>query len=358
MPNVSIIIVNFNGKEHLSDCLNSIYNQTYQDFEIILVDNNSVDDSVELILANYPEVILLKQNKNLGFCEGNNTGASHSSGEYILLLNNDTKMEKDCLENLVKIMQASDKMTIGIFPKVKFFYNRRIINAMGTQWHIRTHWRDFRIGMFDFESHKEAFQVFGSIFPVVLLKKNIFFEIGMFDPAFFASCEDFDLCYRANIMGYKFFVEPKAIVDHKYRATTVSLLKPHWHHYLFIRNYLMVFLKNYELKNLVKFFPYALYRYAIKGFINSLKSIDLKYIYIYIRLIIYLILKSPYWFRKRREVQQKRVIDDKSIWSESQIEEFNLFNFKGKFVYSLLNLRASKDENLYYELNNTRYTIK
>ncbi|MBU1628456.1 hypothetical protein KKB18_13890, partial [bacterium] len=137
-----------------------------------------------------------------------------------------------------------------------------------------------------------------------------------------------------------------------------QLFKPHWQQYFFARNYMLVFLKNYETKNLLKHFPYAFYRYIIKGLILSLKSMDLKFVYIYLRVMIYIVFKAPSWLKKRIEIQAKRVVSDEKIWTDTKVEEFNPFNFKGRFVYSLLNLRASLDENISYDVNGKKYELK
>ena len=99
---ISIIIVNYNGKKWLQKCLDSLLCQTYNNFEIIFVDNGSSDDSVEFVNNNYKDerIKIIKSDKNLGFAGGNNLGIDNSKGEYILLLNNDTWVEFDFLEKL------------------------------------------------------------------------------------------------------------------------------------------------------------------------------------------------------------------------------------------------------------------
>jgi len=357
-PELSIIITNWNGRIHLSECFESLRKQTFRDYEILMVDNNSQDDSIEYTKDNFPEVKIIQSEMNRGYCGGNNLGCESSKGKFILFLNNDTVLHEDCLDELVKTLKSADGEIIGVFPKVKYYKNPQMINAIGVVWHKRIHWRDHRVGTFDFGQHKNTEVVFGSIFPALLIKKKEFIAIGMFDESFFAQCEDFDLCYRANILGYRFLIQPKAEILHKYRATSKELFRPHWHHYFFVRNYMLVFLKNYEMRNLLKHLPYAFYRYVIKGLMQSVKRFDYKFLFIYLRIIIYLILKSPHWMKRRKQIQSKRVIDDVKLWKDTQVEEFNPFNYKGRFVYSLLNLRASLNESLQYEVDGKLYTIK
>jgi len=358
MPKVSVIVTNWNGKIHLKECFDSLFCQSYKDFEVIMVDNNSEDDSVEFVKSNYPKVRIIQEKINHGYCGGNNIGVEAAEGEYLFLLNNDTALKKDCIKFLVETLSTGNENVFGAFPKVKYYHNEKIINTMGTQWHQRVHWRDFRVGTFDLGQHEESFEVFGSIFPAVLLKRDLFLKIGSFDDKFFSSCEDFDLCYRTNLMGYKFLVEPKSEILHKYRATSSTLMKPHWNQYFFIRNYMLVFLKNYSLKNLIKYFPYAFRRYVLKGLTSAICSIDYKMVFIYLRVILFLIIKAPYWLSKRFEIQKQRKVPDELLWDRSNVEELNPFNYKGRYVYSLLNLRASKDENIKYNVEGKEYTIK
>jgi GT2 family glycosyltransferase len=117
---VSIIIVNYNGLNHLECLINSICNQTYKKFEIIFVDNNSIDESVNFIKKNYPKVKIVVNNKNLYFAEANNVGFEKSIGNLILLLNNDTVIEHDFLERLVT-KYNQNKEIVAVTPKILFF---------------------------------------------------------------------------------------------------------------------------------------------------------------------------------------------------------------------------------------------
>jgi len=106
---ISIIIVNHNGIRFLKDCLKSIYQQSYSDFEVILVDNGSTDGSVQFVKENFPGVIMIENKENLGFAISNNQGIELSKGKYIALLNNDTVVDKDWLKNLVSVAESSFK---------------------------------------------------------------------------------------------------------------------------------------------------------------------------------------------------------------------------------------------------------
>lgn len=104
-PLVSIIIANWNGASHLEDCLASIEAQTYRSIETVLIDNASVDSSVELVRAQFPRVRIVQNEINRGFCASNNQGAREASGELLFLLNNDTVIAPDCVEQMVKALK-------------------------------------------------------------------------------------------------------------------------------------------------------------------------------------------------------------------------------------------------------------
>ena len=266
MPKISVIIVNWNGLHYLEELLRSIERQSFRDFEVIMVDNGSTDGSVKWVRKNHPTVKLLPQKKNLGFCAGNNVGARAAAGEYLLLLNNDTALRPDALAGMLAVMEEKGETCFGVFPKVLFYDEPSVINAFGVVWNHEMQWKDIRVGLLDFGQFKEPEQVFGSIFAAVLVRRDVFFDIGMFDEAFFSFGEDFDVCYRANLMGYKFFTAPKAEVLHKYHGSLIKKKKPEYSHFLYIRNYLMTILKNYSKDSLKKHFRQAFRRYFINGF--------------------------------------------------------------------------------------------
>ena len=106
---VSVLIVNWNSKENLKDCLQSLFKIDYPNYEVIIVDNGSTDDSVSWVKKNYPGVIIAKANRNLGFAGGNEFGLKHCRGKYILFLNNDTLVTKSFLTELVSFIEKDEK---------------------------------------------------------------------------------------------------------------------------------------------------------------------------------------------------------------------------------------------------------
>src|SRR5579859_1031068 len=128
---VSIIIINFNGKNYLEKCLNSLENQIYKKAEIILIDNASTDGSVEFVKKKYPKVKMHINKKNQGFAEANNIGYSFSKGNYILFLNNDTIVSKNFLSELIKTIE-NDQSIGCVQSKILQMDNKNILDNVGT----------------------------------------------------------------------------------------------------------------------------------------------------------------------------------------------------------------------------------
>ncbi len=113
MPLVSIIIVNYSEKDLLADCLSSLKKTTYDNLEIIVVDNNSKDESVEFLLKEYPEIKVIKLEKNYGFAIPNNIAAKSAKGKYLVFLNNDTIVKPEWLIELVEVLEKNDEIKIA-----------------------------------------------------------------------------------------------------------------------------------------------------------------------------------------------------------------------------------------------------
>ena len=129
-PLVSVIVVNWNGKASLDDCLSSLRNQTFLDFELIVVDNGSTDGSVEIVRSHFPDCLIIRNTSNYGFARGNNQGIEKAKGKYIALLNNDAEAESHWLEELVKV--AEEDHRIGMLAsKIYLQGGHKIIDNVG-----------------------------------------------------------------------------------------------------------------------------------------------------------------------------------------------------------------------------------
>lgn len=353
---VSVIIVNWNGKRHLEECLDSLVRQSYSDLEIIMVDNASTDGSVEFVRANYPQVIVIENKTNMGFSGGNNLGIARSSGKYLFLLNNDTVVDEGCISELVRVIEEKGEDCIGVFPKVNFYDEPMFINSYGVVWNWKYYWRDNRIGLLDIGQYTVPERIFGAIFPALLVRKDAFAAIGMFDDYFFSYGEDFDICYRANIMGYNFYLAPSARVLHKYRASSGERGDPLWAHYFFLRNYIVVFLKNYETVNLIAHLPRILWRYIISQVVAAIKYKTNGGVRMVLGIARDLMLEFPRIIRKRRWVQVRRKRRDREIWDFSEVEDYNIFHYNNAIVLSRLNLDTAATGRQEYKVGDRVYS--
>ncbi len=217
---VSIIIPNYNGKRYLRECIQSIYDSTVVDIEVIVVDNLSQDDDLLWIKKEYPKIILKKLNKNYGFSYAVNRGIKIAKYPYVLLLNNDTKILEGFVEALLNTIR-SDKRIFAVSSKMLRYDDATLIDDAGDEYTIFG-W-GYKIGdgenSVNHNNYKEVFSACGG---AALYRKSVFSKIGYFDQAFFAYLEDLDIGYRARNYGYKNVYCPEAEVLHIGSATSGS----------------------------------------------------------------------------------------------------------------------------------------
>lgn len=216
---VSIIIPNYNGAQYLLRCVDSVFNQKVNcQIEVIVVDNYSTDRSCEMILEKFSQVIMIKLDKNYGFSTAVNEGIKASKGEFIILLNNDTEVEKLWLYYLLQEVK-NDKKIFSVCSKMVSYNERDKIDDAGDEFTILG-WAYKRGDGCDVDKYSQKCEVFSSCAGAAIYRREIFQKIGYFDQRFFAYMEDVDISYRAKIHGYKNIYCPQAVVYHIGSATT------------------------------------------------------------------------------------------------------------------------------------------
>lgn len=211
-PLVSVIVLNWNGKDYLRKCLVSLQKTQYPNFEVIVVDNASTDGSSQMVYEMFPWVKLIVNKKNVGFSLGNNIGIKNANGEIIVLLNNDTEVHPEWLNKIIHIFKKDP--TIGIVGCILCFPKTDIIQFSGAYLHpagygIVPHY-GMRLRDLKFPDIWEVDYVMGA---ALAIKRGTIKKIGLLDPAFFAYYEDVDWCFRVKKSGYK-VVMCKGIVYH------------------------------------------------------------------------------------------------------------------------------------------------
>jgi GT2 family glycosyltransferase len=261
MAKVSVIIVNYNGAHLLADCLGSLKRQTHRDFEVILVDNGSTDESVEVATLECPELRLLVLEWNTGFAQGNNLGIRASGGEYVVLLNNDAVAAPDFLRLLLSRIEQDE--TIGmVAPKILNFYDRTVIDSVGGLLLSPDGIGQGRgRGERDSTQHDGLVEVLLPSACAALYRRSMLDEIGLFPEDFVSYCEDTDLGLRARWAGWGAVSAPDAVVYHKYSATAGEYSPEKL--YLVERNHFLVALRNFPAKSLATLPFWSLYRYVL-----------------------------------------------------------------------------------------------
>jgi GT2 family glycosyltransferase len=248
LPRVSVIIVNFNGQDYLENCLVSLQQQTYPDYEIILVDNASSDRSIEIAQQYADDVKLVISGHNLGFAGGNNLGVQHTTGDYLAFLNPDTIVQPAWLIELVNAMTTIDRAGLAT-AKILLLSEPDRINTCGNDVHFTgiPTVRGWRLPASSMDQIEEVCSVSGACF---LMRKQVFVEIGGFSDDFFLYCEDNDLAWRAQLAGYSCWYVPTSVVFHRY-APRFGADK----FYFLERNRYRVVLQNLRWKTIVLLFP-------------------------------------------------------------------------------------------------------
>ena len=341
-PDISVSIVNLNGEKYLKECLGSLKELNYpQDkLEIIVVDNGSTDSSLDIIKKDYPQVKLIENSKNMGFAYANNQAAKAASGEYIAFLNNDTRVDKNWLIELLRPIYKDNEIVVS-GSKVLSIDGKKIdfvggmINFEGKGFQI-----DYGIAIENDNYDKYRFLPFVNG-GAMMIAKRVFIEADGFDEDFFAYYEDVDLGWRLWVLGYKVVFSPKSIVYHHHHGTSKAISEDKLR-FLKERNSIYSVFKNYDDENLSRVFSATLSSVFNRIFTDI--KFDYKNYYDLTDLISKKIKKEkvaisdeplsslmavkdfldnlPGLIKKRKKIQAARRRDDKAIFSY----------FKGQFL--------------------------
>lgn len=257
LPKVFVVILNFNGAKTLAPCLSSVFHSDYQNFEVLVVDNNSQDGSFELARQNYSRAHFIKNPENIGFAKGNNVGirwALEKFADYVLVLNNDTVIEKSTLSSLVQVAESKD--SVGIVSPLILTVTNEIWFAGG-----QIVWDKMKtIHLFTVASQVPyATEYLTGC--AMLIKKDVFKKIGLFDERFFLYYEDADFSLRTKNAGFELLVDPCAKIQHLEQSNTNNASKLYW----LVLSGLLFFQIHSSLRQKLWLFPYLQLR-RLKNF--------------------------------------------------------------------------------------------
>jgi hypothetical protein len=228
----------------------------YPNFEVIFVDNASTDGSLEHAKKKFGQDSRLKfvvNDRNYGFARGNNIGLEHAHGEYIVFLNNDTKVDSNWLKELIKVMDPDP--SIGIAQsKLLMMHDRRRIDACGLMLTPYGFFVERGMGEIDRGQYDSAAEIFAAKGAVIAVKRKVLNEVGPFDADYFIFAEEADLCWRVWLAGYRVVLAPKSVVFHV-TAGTLRTIWPQGRPLYWYKNTLTTLFKNLGLKDLIKMLP-------------------------------------------------------------------------------------------------------
>ncbi len=212
---VSFIVVNWNGRETITECLDSIFNQTYRNSEIIFVDNHSSDCSLELVKEEYKIDKLLILDRNYGYAQANNIGLEYAKGEYVALINNDAILENDWLEKALEIFQKDEAEKVGsVATKIVNYHQRQLIDTAGVEYFGFGAGWDYKNLPSDSAEVNQKKEVFGACATAALYRKEAIDKIGLFDSRYFIYFEDTELAFKLRLFGYGCIYQPEAVCYH------------------------------------------------------------------------------------------------------------------------------------------------
>jgi len=311
-PKVSLVIPGYNALEHFETCLDSIYSLDFQDFEVIWVDSASTDHSVQRIRTQFPQTQIVALQFNAGYRRAANIGAREAQGRYLVICNQDTKVENDWLGQMVT--SAETDAAVGIVgPKILMYDDPDIINEAGNTLHFTGLYGSRGLGApaTMFNVPEVIATISGCCF---LIRRALWEKLGgfsedfdQFDTGWHASYEDVDLAMRAQLLGYKVVYCPQALMYHDYESKGMipeRFCSYEWGRYLFI-------LRNYELKTLILLIP-ILVALELGSWLYAVAK-GRPWLMSKIRVMNWFMRNGVLLNTMRSRVQSMRVVDDRVL---------------------------------------------
>ena len=271
---VSVVIPNFNGIAFLDSVLASLEGQTLSNFEVILVDNGSTDGSCSFVTANYPWVHLIELSENFGFCGAVNAGIRAAKAPYVLLLNNDTEVKEDFVEEMLAAIRRH-KNAFSCGARMVQYHDRDRLDDVGN-YYCALGWSFARGRGKDIHAYETEDKIFSACAGAAIYRKKIIEKIGYFDEEHFAYLEDTDIGYRARIYGYENWYAPKAIVYHVGSGTSGSRYNQFKTRYS-SRNNIYLIYKNMPLLQIILNLPFLAVGFLIKFMFFAVKGMGKEY---------------------------------------------------------------------------------
>ena len=342
-PLISIVILNYNAEKFLDECISSIYKTEKVNFEIILVDNASSNKSYREYTQKFPEIKLIENEQNLGYCEGNNVGIRASKGEFVVILNPDTIVNSTWLHELINAYQTNGE---GIYqPKILATTDHDMLLSSGQFIQLFGFGYSRGKGEKHVQESTNIEKISYASGTCLFTSKNILEKLDNFDSFLFAYHDDLDLCWRGVMLGINSFYVPRSIIFHPIEGYSFKWSK--FKFYLMERNRQYCILTHFSKSSYLKMLPSLI----LVDFAVSLFYLKKGMFITKIKTSLNILKNLTKISEKYDEIQSKRIMSDKEIlnifqdeiqvprWvaSEENSESFNNFLSKlSKLARSIL----------------------
>ena len=330
---VSVIVLNYNAGELLLNCIESVKKSAYKNLEIIVVDNISTDKSQEICKEKHPDIKLIQNDENFGYCEGNNIGIRKARGDFIMILNPDTIVEPNCIRELIF---AHEKLGEGLYqPKILSLNEKQVLQSTGNMIHVFGFGFAKDKGRKDEEVGEEIKKIGYASGTCLFTSKSVLEKVGLLDSFLFLYHDDLDLGWRASQIGINSYYVPKSKIYHvESYSLKWSAKKFYWlernRKYCLLTHYSKdTYAKIHSSLCLVDFFVW--FFYISKGFLGAKIKAELD------------IRKNREFIEtKYQELEKKKIIPDEKLIQEFPDEIFVPTNVSDGFMNKSFNSILSK----------------
>ena len=332
-PLVSVIVLNYNAGELLLNCIESVKKSAYKNLEIIVVDNISTDKSQEVCKEKYPDIKLIQNDENFGYCEGNNIGIRKARGDFIMILNPDTIVEPNCIRELIF---AHEKLGEGLYqPKILSLNEKQVLQSTGNMLHVFGFGFAKDKGKKDEEVGEEIKKIGYASGTCLFTSRNVLEKVGLLDSFLFLYHDDLDLGWRASQIGINSYYVPKSKI---YHVESYSLKWSAKKFYWLERNRKYCLLTHYSKNTYAKMYSslclvdlFVWFFYLSKGFLGAKIKAELD-----IRR------NRKFIETKYQELEKKKTVPDEKLIQEFPDEIFVPTNVSDNFMNGSFNSVLSK----------------
>ena len=332
-PLISIVVLNYNAGDLLINCVESLKKSSYHNFEILIVDNISSDNSQTKCKEKFPDIKLIQNEKNLGYCGGNNVGINHAKGDYIVILNPDTIVDSNWLKELIF---AYEEFGEGLYqPKILSVNEDNILQSTGNMFHIFGFGYARDKGKRNSDSIQEIERIGYASGTCLFTSRKVLDQVGLLDEFLFLYHDDLDLGWRAAHLGISSFYVPKSKIFH---VESYSLKWSSKKFYWLERNRKYCLLTHYSKKTykkmrftllVIDFFVWCFY--LSRGFLNAKIKAELD-----------IIRNRDIIEKKYIELENKKIVSDEEIIKKLPDEIYVPVNVSENSINQMFNSILSR----------------